>query len=271
MAESIEFNWLPEEFDALYDACAYHDGLNILFDLLKKEPLDVNILEAGCGLGATVKYIADKGYTKVIGIEVNKDAVAYINRRYPELNVIHGDILNMPFKAGYFDFIASFGVVEHFPDGMHYPLSALYDSLKSGGSAVITVPCLNRIRKVKHYFRLLSRLIDPRKNNIIRPIFRKPPLKRSKYYVYPAERNFFEYRLSKQQFEKECKNAGFEIVRSIPICHIDGFFHLFRWTGTIRFDEWRFTVTPAGRLLNSALSRITFLHNHMHALILTKR
>jgi SAM-dependent methyltransferase len=270
MAESIEFPWKSEEFSLLYDACEQHDGMKILFDILKRKDKNINILEAGCGIGATVKCISDKGYKDVTGIELNKEAVGFINKTHPELNIIQGDILNMPFENNYFDVVASFGVVEHFPKGFSDPLKALYRVLKPEGIAVITVPSLNRIRVFKHYYRKMMWIINPKKNKNIRSLFGKPTLEKPKYYIYPEENSFFEYRLTKHQFEQECKKAGFNVIESKPICHIDGLFHVFGWTGIISFKDWRFSITGIGKIANKILKSIPFLHNHMHALIVTK-
>jgi SAM-dependent methyltransferase len=270
MADSIEFPWKSEEFDLLYDACAFRDDLEILFDKLLCDNKKINILEAGCGNGVTVKFISDKGYKNITGIELNKEAVEFINKIHPELNIIQGNILNMPFENNYFDVVASFGVVEHFPEGFDKPLTSIFNVLKPDGLAIITIPSLNRIRIVKHFYRNMTWIFNPKKNKIIRSLFEKQALAKPEYYVYPKENSFYEYRLTKCQFENECKKAGFKIIESKPICHYDGLFHIFGWTGIINFKDWKFTINKFGQIANKILKSIPFLHNHMHALILTK-
>ncbi len=271
MTESVEFPWEPEEFQSLFEACPRHEGLSILFDYLAGKDNNVKILEAGCGIGATVRFISEKGYKKVTGIELNIAAVDFIHKAHPELNIIQGDILAMPFEDNHFDLVASYGVVEHFPKGFLDPLEALFRVLKPSGIAIITIPVLNHFRLCKHYCRKIKWIIDPRKNNNIRALFRKPAIEKPKYYIYPKENNFFEYRITPRQFKNECRMAGFEIIESKPICHIDGLYHLFKWTGLISFKDWKFSVTKAGRIVNKILKSIPSLHNHMHALILLKK
>lgn len=83
--------------------------------------------------GRVVKYLHDLGYINAHGIELGISAVAHINKRFPELKIIQGDILRMPYPHEEFDLILSFGVVEHFMEGLELPLSRLNEVLKPGG------------------------------------------------------------------------------------------------------------------------------------------
>jgi SAM-dependent methyltransferase len=75
----------------------------------------------------------------------------HIIKSFPELNIIQGDILDMPFGNDFFDVILSYGVVEHFPKGLQDPLKSLYKVLKPGGIAIVTVPSLNKLSQINYY------------------------------------------------------------------------------------------------------------------------
>lgn len=257
MNSSVEFKWNPNEFYELLDVCNRDDGVQNSLRYLTDNSL--KILEAGCGSGRVVKYLYDRGFRNVYGIELNNDAVVNINKQFPELDIIQGDLLKLPNDKNDFDRVLSYGVVEHFPNGMLDPLKSIYRILKPGGIAIITVPSMN-------FLRLLF-----------------PHSKESKrfkgFYPFPNMKNFFEYRLTPQAFVTQCKSVGFEIIESIPICHMDGVYHLFcrflvcRLFASrilVRFSHWKFHPTYLGKLLNNSLSHFPFVHNHMHCCIVKK-
>ena len=70
-----------------------------------------NVLDVGCAHGFIVKRLNDLGIPSW-GIDVSKYAVD--NKAHQ--NVVEGDILDIPFKDGYFDFVYSSDVLEHIPE-----------------------------------------------------------------------------------------------------------------------------------------------------------
>lgn len=265
--KSTVFGWDNQDFLALLKSCQKDDAVKISLEYLTNKNL--NILEAGCGLGRVVKYLHDLGYKNVSGIEINKDSVNFLNNNYPELNITYGDILDLKYKNNNFDAILSYGVIEHFQDGPDEPLKAFYNALCPGGIAVVTVPSFNNLRKIKYYFRFL----DFRKYNFIRKLFKKSLLSKNKsnlgYFIEPEYGKFFEYRFTKKQFESICKQAGFEIVKSVPIAHIDGFYHEIS-KSLVKFNNWEFKVNKFAKFLDYFLKKIPFFHNHMHLCVLKK-
>ncbi|KKQ10954.1 MAG: class I SAM-dependent methyltransferase [Candidatus Babeliales bacterium] len=266
-AKSIVFKWKPEDFDFLLKSCDFDDGVKITLKYLNDK--DAKILEAGCGIGRVVKYLQDRGFTDVNGIEIDRESVDFQNTFFPELKITHADVLAMPYPDNFFDVILSYGVIEHFPDGPDAPLKAMYDVLKPGGIAIVTVPSFNKIRQMKYFYRMF----DLRKYNFIRKFFGKKLLKKNgkrfSFYIDPQYGNFYEYRLTKKQFENICKRAGFQILESAPIAHIDGLFHEIG-APLVTFKDWKFKLSKSGKLLNKLFSSVPFLHNHMHACVLKK-
>lgn len=70
-----------------------------------------NVLDVGCAHGFIVKRLNDIGIP-AWGIDVSKYAVD--NKAHQ--NIIEGDILDIPFKDGYFDFVYSGDMLEHIPE-----------------------------------------------------------------------------------------------------------------------------------------------------------
>jgi len=116
-----------------------------------KSPL--TILEAGCGLGRWAVPLALGGFI-VTGIDIEQDALDILKQFHssPNLTVVHGDILAMPFPDESFDLVLSLGVLEHFEDArsQHKALSEHLRVLKCDGALFVTVPYLSIIRLFLH-------------------------------------------------------------------------------------------------------------------------
>ena len=62
--------------------------------------------------------------------------------------------------------------------------------------------------------------------------------------------------------------AGFKILESLPIAHLDGMYH--DKLATIKFRNNRFIPSKKCLELNEKYKKIPFFHNHMHLLIIKK-
>jgi len=268
---SVVFTWSPDDFEGLLASCET-DGV---FDLVKKYvPQEASILESGCGLGRYVRYLQDRGWS-IIGLEYSNATIEQVKKVWPDLDIREGDASNSPFQENEFDVVLSLGVVEHFPLGLGAPLKDIHRVLKSGGIAVITIPCLNRIRQFKYSLWCYEFFGLPRA--ILVALFRGRNMRltrlesRFKYAVYPAYGDFFEYRLTPNQFLTEIEAAGFMVLEHKPHAIIDGLYHdinpieLF-----VRFHKGKFKVSLVGNWLNSFLSSSPFFHCHMQVVVVKK-
>jgi len=85
---------------------------------LKNLPKNSKILEAGCGFGHWVFWLAEQGY-ETVGVDLAEKTIATA-KKYAKINnktnckFIEADIRQLPIKDNYFDCIFSFGVIEHF-------------------------------------------------------------------------------------------------------------------------------------------------------------
>jgi ubiquinone/menaquinone biosynthesis C-methylase UbiE len=111
-------------------------------------PTGSKVLDGGCGRGQIVWSLADAGY-HAYGIDYASETVASTKHFIPELNVLEGDVRNLPFKSNSFDGYWSLGVIEHFFDGYNDIMKEMFRVLRPGGFAFVTFPSMSLLRKVK--------------------------------------------------------------------------------------------------------------------------
>lgn len=76
---------------------------------------DGQVLDLGCGTGQTTAFLAGAIERPVIGLDVDANAIATARSRYPHLEFVHGDILNMPFAARSVGGVFSRSVLQYVP------------------------------------------------------------------------------------------------------------------------------------------------------------
>ena len=120
---------------------------------LRKNEQQINILEVGCGMGATLGYLRDTlAPCNVYGVELNSMAASYAKHYIP--NIIQGNIETMDlncYEENMFDYILLPDVLEH----LHDPeavLNKLKKYLKPSGFIVASIP------NIMHYSVMLELL-----------------------------------------------------------------------------------------------------------------
>jgi SAM-dependent methyltransferase len=73
------------------------------------------VADLGCGSGAFTSRLAHKGYD-CVGLDISAKLVAVGRRKFPELELLTGDIEHLPFADASLDGALLSGVVHHFPD-----------------------------------------------------------------------------------------------------------------------------------------------------------
>lgn len=273
MNKPIIFKWNPSDFQTLIDLCKTDPVTPFIEKYLLQSG---KIVEAGCGLGRFVAYFFAKGYD-IDGIEIGEESVRAIKRNDPRLNIIKADLGYMPYKNDSISGVISLGVVEHFIDGLEPPLGEIYRVLMPNHYAVITVPSLNLVRKLKHRMGIFPIMERLKRVNMLRKLFNKKPISRElqeldyiyKYVRWPDYGEFFEYRLTQKEFEKGIRDSGFVIVESKPIMNFEGLYYEFG-RAFVHLNNFRYIPNYPGRLLNQLLSTIPFCHNHMHLCVVRK-
>ena len=270
---STVFAWNEADMDALLRSCEQDEVAGLILEHLDKSG---PILESGCGAGRYVKFLSDRGWN-ITGLEYAPETVAMVRNKWPELQVVQGDVAQSPFPDNHFAGMISLGVVEHFPEGLEVPLADMYRILKPGGRAIITVPCMNTVRRFKRLFWWyeLRDCVKPIAKRILRGTRDDLTINRLRrdyrYPVDPAIGSFYEYRLSPDQFVAAVKAAGFQIERHLPIGHLDGIYHeLNPFKLLLTFNTAGFKPTALCRRLNTIMSMRPFVHAHMQAVIVVK-
>ena len=105
------------------------------------------VLEAGCGTGQWVQFLGKLGHDAV-GVDYAPSGLEVGRAHNPNLNLLQADFRNLPFDDESFDYIVSFGAVEHDVNGPEDALREFRRILKPSGKLMCSVPCLNLYRTI---------------------------------------------------------------------------------------------------------------------------
>ncbi|MFF0457170.1 class I SAM-dependent methyltransferase [Nocardia africana] len=99
------------------------------------------VLEAGSGEGYGANMIADVA-TRVIGLDYDTSAVEHVRAAYPRVEMIQGNLADLPLDDASVDVVVNFQVIEHLWDQGRF-LRECLRVLRPGGQLLISTP--NRI------------------------------------------------------------------------------------------------------------------------------
>ncbi|MBN2560130.1 MAG: class I SAM-dependent methyltransferase [Phycisphaerae bacterium] len=156
------------------------------------------LLEAGCGTGQWVSFLDGRGHT-AIGIDYAVSGLRVGKAAVPGMRVCHTDFRTLPFQDNTFDYIVSFGAIEHDIAGPEQALKEFYRVLKPQGWLMCSVPCLNTERRI-----LLPGLVLRdwlRRRKTLRKLFGK---------TEPYE--FYQYVYSPGEYRRLLATCGFSTV-----------------------------------------------------------
>jgi SAM-dependent methyltransferase len=105
---------------------------------------DLTILEAGCGTGAAMQYLAPFG--RVTGCDFSPLALSFCRRRGLQ-RLGQGSVVQLPFPANAFDLVTSFDVLYHRAVGDYrQALAEFWRVLRPGGRVLLRLPAYNWLR-----------------------------------------------------------------------------------------------------------------------------
>ncbi|GAB2638818.1 class I SAM-dependent methyltransferase [Nocardia goodfellowii] len=99
------------------------------------------VLEAGSGEGYGADMIAGVA-AQVIGLDYDSSAVEHVRARYPRVEMIQGNLADLPLEDASVDVVVNFQVIEHLWDQSQF-LRECLRVLRPGGELLISTP--NRI------------------------------------------------------------------------------------------------------------------------------
>jgi len=138
-----------DEYAAMYrveDTLWWYVGMRRVGESLLGGRLQpgIRILDAGCGTGGNMRWLARFG--AVWGIDLSPEAVSFCRERGLR-TVSRGSVTAMPFPDASFDLVTSFDVIYHL--GVSSDTQALREVhrvLRPGGAALIRVPAIDALR-----------------------------------------------------------------------------------------------------------------------------
>lgn len=127
-------------------------GQNIIKKTKKYLKPNFNILDYGCGGGALMGYLFEKGYS-CQGLDASEDSLGVVKKRFNGNKLFRGVILstgipNKTIAPATYDFIYSIEMIEHLlSDKVENYFKELARILKSGGYIFITTPYKENLEK----------------------------------------------------------------------------------------------------------------------------
>ncbi|MEZ0049175.1 SAM-dependent methyltransferase [Mycobacterium sp. MAA66] len=113
----------------------------VVYRRLSERCRDRDVLEAGSGEGYGADLIANIA-RRVIGLDYDESAVAHVRARYPRVEMLHGNLADLPLPDASVDVVVNFQVIEHLWDQGQFVAECLR-VLRPGGVLLMSTP--NRI------------------------------------------------------------------------------------------------------------------------------
>jgi pseudaminic acid biosynthesis-associated methylase len=90
-------------------------------------PRDLRILEVGCNVGAQLGAMAQMGFTRLAGVDIQPYALKTARQNYPGILFMAASALELPVREGAFDLVFTSGVLIHIhPDDLSRAMGEIY-------------------------------------------------------------------------------------------------------------------------------------------------
>lgn len=126
--------------DKLGANSAYYSHLRLPLLALAQKKVEA-VLDVGCASGAALNFFAERGATRLVGVEVRKEVAMRAQERLPSADIKVGGVEEVDLDAyvGAFDLIIVSFVLEHVADPWAV-LEKLKTLLKPGGRLIGSLP-----------------------------------------------------------------------------------------------------------------------------------
>jgi ubiquinone/menaquinone biosynthesis C-methylase UbiE len=218
--QAWETIWDSASIEVELKAVRYPRSMATIRAYAKYLPKDTPILEAGSGLSAVVITLREMGYP-VVGLDYAVNALQ-VSRVYdPTLPLLAGDVHKLPVPDNSLGAYLSFGVLEHFEQGMGPALAEAYRVLQPGGVLVLTIPYPNVVQRLAAW-RRGRRLINE---------------------------DFYESTYTRAALVQAVEAAGFTLCEALPTSHSFTLWGLGKWfRGPGYYETNRLAETMGGIL-----------------------
>ena len=140
----------PEEYRIMYqveDTLWWYRGMEAItrrvLERIYAPRHGLNILDAGCGTGAAMGYLADYGV--VTGVDLSEHALQF-SRQRGRKRLTRGSVADLPFRTGTFDLVTSFDVLCSQGVDDAQALREFGRVLVPGGRVILRLPACNWLR-----------------------------------------------------------------------------------------------------------------------------
>ena len=113
----------------------------VVYQQLAQRCAGRDVLEAGFGEGYGADLLADVA-ANVVGVDYDESAVAHVRVRYPRVEVVQGNLAELPLPDASVDVVVNFQVIEHLWDQPQF-IAECRRVLRPGGLLMMSTP--NRI------------------------------------------------------------------------------------------------------------------------------
>jgi SAM-dependent methyltransferase len=113
----------------------------VVYQQLAPRCAGLEVLEAGCGEGYGADLIS-RVARRVIALDYDEATVAHVRAHYPRVDVMHGNLAELPLADGSVDAVVNFQVIEHLWDQAQF-VSECARVLRPSGLMMVSTP--NRI------------------------------------------------------------------------------------------------------------------------------
>jgi SAM-dependent methyltransferase len=113
----------------------------VVYQRLASRCADLDVLEAGCGEGYGADLIS-RVARRVIALDYDETTVAHVRAHYPRVEVMHGNLAELPLADASVDAVVNFQVIEHLWDQTQF-VRECARVLRPSGLLMVSTP--NRI------------------------------------------------------------------------------------------------------------------------------
>lgn len=177
-----------------------------------------NAIDIGCGNGRLYPFFKNR-QINYCGIDVSRELIKIATDKYPDVNFVIGDALNLPFAAEQFDMAVSLAVLHHIPSkdyrGKFFQEASRV--LKPGGILVVSVWDLRlaAMMKQKQWRRIKNFL-----KSQIKIASGKEKLDFGDFFIsWQNKYQRYHHAFSLQELKNLAQSAGFKIEKSGMLPH----------------------------------------------------